>query len=322
MTFLVLCGDEALCARQLAHLLRQTATPTVERVDASAHAVADIVAVLLNQPLFSPAHQVVIDQIDKLTSSNLATVAAAAADSAHHVYATAKSLNAQQKRTLTDTLGDRLTIQDLPSLNGKRGHETVELLAVNAGVTLTRPVRQHLLDRVAHDPARLLSVIEQCRIGAISSPSVKQIDMLCGTADPAGVPWDLSDLLERGDVAGALDSCVNAVPLATLAYLGNRYQQMMRILEAGATTADAAADAAGSKSPAAAERLLRVARRLGPERLAAIIDDIANGDLLVKQHGVDGLRVVVGRIASHLPHTSPRTSPAASPAASQASTRR
>jgi len=297
MNFTALIGDDAICARQLQHRLLEHDGTTVERLDASQHPVHDIVASVLAQSLFTPAQVVVIDQLDKLTGSNLELVASAAVDSVNYLYGVAKTLSATQRKTLTTALGERFLVVEHPALDGKRGHETVDLVASSAGVTLSRQVRQLLLTRVGHEPARLQSVIEQCRIGGFMNPTVAQINVLCGTASAAGVPWDLSDYLERGDRQAAIDACTNAVPLATLAYLGNRYQQAMRIIEAEATTSDDAATAAGTKSAYTADRLLQLSRRLGRERLAQVIVTIAEGDLIAKQHGVDGLRIVIGRLA-------------------------
>jgi DNA polymerase III delta subunit len=173
----------------------------------------------------------------------------------------------------------------------------VDIIAASADISLSRQVRQLLIERTGHEPARLQSVIEQCRIGGIKNPSAAQINILCGTTSSAGVPWDLSDHLERGNLQAALDVCSAAVPLATLAYLGNRYQQAMRIFESGANNPEEAAKTLGSKSVYTTELLLALSRRVGRERLEKIILIIAEGDLLAKQHGIDGLRIVIGRIA-------------------------
>ena len=297
MTFTALLGDDAVCARQLQQLLQQHAGNQIERLDATLHPLGEIVSVILAQSLFSPAQVIVIDQFDKLSVAQIETVSVAASDTEHTIYVIAKTLTAPQRKAVTAALGERFRTREFSALDGKRGGETLEMLAENAGVTLSRQVRQLLIERVGHDPARLLSVLEQCSIGNFTTPSSAQINLLCGTANAAGVPWDLSDSLERGDAAGAMAACSDAAPLATLAYLGNRYLQVMRIIEAGCKTTEEAVKASGAKSPATAERLMNLGRRIGREPLSEIITAIAEGDMLAKQHGVDGLRIVIGRIA-------------------------
>ena len=297
MSLTVLLGDESICARQLQHLLRFYDGVTVERLDAADSTIIDIVACVLSQSLFSPAHIVVIDHLDNLTRANLDIFIHAVSDSTNHIYAIAKALTAEQRKLFTNGLGEMFILRDHPALDGKRAHETVEIIASSSEVSLTRQVRQLLIERAGHEPARLQSVIEQCRIGGIRNPSAAQINVLCGTTSATGVPWDLSDHLESGDLHSALDICAAAVPLATLAYLGNRYQQAMRVIEFGASSPEEAAKAIDGKSIYTAERLLVLSRRVGRERLAEIITIIAEGDLLAKQHGIDGLRIVVGRLA-------------------------
>jgi|LauGreDrversion2_2_1035103.scaffolds.fasta_scaffold46781_1 hypothetical protein len=297
MTLTVLLGDDDICARQLQHMLRLHDGVTVERLDAAENTVIDIVAGVLSHSLFSPAHVVVIDQLDKLTGANLDLFISAVSDSMNHLYAIAKSLTPTQRKMLTNGLGEMLNVREYPALDGKRAHETVDIIAASADISLSRQVRQLLIERAGHEPARLQSVIEQCRIGGIKNPSAAQIIILCGTTSSAGVPWGLSEHLERGELQAALEVCSAAVPLATLAYLGNRYQHAMRIFESGASNPEEAARTLGSKSVYTAERLLVLSRRVGRKRLEKIILIIAEGDLLAKQHGIDGLRIVIGRLA-------------------------
>ena len=296
MTLTVLLGDSAIATRQLRHLLRAHDCFRVERLDAAEVGVIDIIGVVLSQSLFTPVQVIAVDNLDKLTGANLDIFISAVLDSNNYIYAMAENLNPAQRKTLTSGLGDKLIVCDYPALDGKRGSETLDLISLTVSVSLSREVSHLLLERVGHDSARLQSIIEQCHIGGIRKPTVAQINVLCGTTNPVGVPWDISDYLERGDLHKALSLCSFAVPLATLAYLGNRYQQAMLIIESGATNPEEAAKASGSKSAYSAERLLSLSRRVGRERLAEIITILADGDLLAKQHGIDGLRVIIGRI--------------------------
>jgi DNA polymerase III delta subunit len=304
MTLTVLVGDDAICARQAQILRSKHNGITIDRIDAAIEPVAEVLNMLLSNSLFATSRVVQIDNIDKIHARQLELVAAAIFDSGHDVIATCRALNAGQRKaiTKTDTIDSESgsntlpEIIEFPALDGRRGIWSIDMLARSAGITLTRQVKQRLLERVAHDPARLLSVLELCRIGSVTNPTVKQIEVLCGTAAAPGVPWNLGDHVERGDLPGAIRACTDAVPLATLAYLGNRYQQALRLLETGASNAVEAGTAAGVKNLASVERLFNLARRVGRKGLEDVIAIIADGDLTIKQHDVDGLRLVIARI--------------------------
>jgi DNA polymerase III delta subunit len=317
MTCTVLVGDETICARQVQNRLLTHRGTIIDRLDAATITFAEILNAILSNSLFATSRVVHVDNLDKLQAQQIEQFANAVLDSGHVVYATSRTLNAAQRKALTVTFNAAnpptststagsasesgsasvtLDIIEFPAIDGRRGHETLATLADSYRVELSRPVQQRLLERVAHDPARLLSILDQCRIGAVRKPTINQIDVLCGSASAAGVPWDLGDRLERGDLPGAIRACADAIPLATLAYLGNRYQQALRLLETGAHNASDAASVTEMKNAASAERLFRLAKRVGHKNLEMAVTALADGDLLVKQHDHDGLRIVIGRI--------------------------
>ncbi len=100
-------------------------------------------------------------------------------------------------------------------------------------------------------------------------------------------PWDLTDAIDRGDVAGALATARRMLEsrersgLQLISLLERHYLAMVRLEGAGVRSREEAA-ALLSMSPFPAEKALRGAQRLGRERLAGAVSFLAQADADLK----------------------------------------
>jgi DNA polymerase-3 subunit delta len=120
-------------------------------------------------------------------------------------------------------------------------------------------------------------------------------------------PWDLTDAIDAGQTAVALDALSRLVgpggshPLVVLSILHRHYQAMLRLDGAGVTSADQAATLLGMRSSFPARKALEQGRRLGAARVGRAMTLLADADLDVRGRSAlpDGtvLEVLVGRLS-------------------------
>lgn len=153
------------------------------------------------------------------------------------------------------------------------------------GLTLDASSADLLHRWATKDVTRSVSVLELCRLGRLHRPSVAQLEQLVVTGDDDVTPWTVGDHVENGRATEALTLCEDVVPLALHAYLSRRW---IRALELGE----------GSEPVDQREqRLAQLSRRVGMERLRKAIALLAEHDMLLKQYGHDGLRLLICRAA-------------------------
>lgn len=138
----------------------------------------------------------------------------------------------------------------------------IDALARKVEVRLSRDAREMLVARCGHDLERAQSVLQSCSLAGVAQPTARQVSVLCGTASAPGVPWELTDALEAGDARRSLEAAVGLEPVLVASYLSKRFSDTARLAESG--TVDAASAKALGTNPMAADRLVRLALRLGP----------------------------------------------------------
>jgi DNA polymerase III delta subunit len=158
----------------------------------------------------------------------------------------------------------------------------VDALAEANGVRLRPEVRQTLIDRGGSDLPRVAGLLAQLALLGLTFPTEAQVDRLLGTAAAAGVPWALSDAVEVGDVAAALELAGALEPVAVVAYLANRTGQLGRIVDDELEDPDAIMGAFGLSHRFPAQKLAQLAARTGRGGVAASWDAVAAADRAVK----------------------------------------
>ena len=98
-------------------------------------------------------------------------------------------------------------------------------------------------------------------------------------------PWDLTDAIDRGDIAAALTTLTRMLragrhPMQLMATLHTHYQRIMRLDGAGVRNEKEAATVLGMKgSTFPAKKALAQSRRLGPSGVRESVRLLAKTDL-------------------------------------------
>jgi DNA polymerase-3 subunit delta len=198
-------------------------------------------------------------------------------------------------------------IDAAPSGKGRKG--LLEERLSTAAVRLDRGAKQLIAQQLGDDVGRAESILDALHsaFGDNAKLSADQVEPFLGP--PSDVPpWELTDAIDSGDIATALDKLDRMTrggsrhALQVLATLHNHYQRALAL--DGAPVSDERSAAAhlgltGSTFPA--RKALTLSRRLGSAQLASVIRLLAQADLDVRGASAvpDGatLEVLVARLA-------------------------
>ena len=193
---------------------------------------------------------------------------------------------------------------------GRKVGEWVADHLADAGLKVDNEGCSRLVTWVGDEPSRLLGLIDLLRstYGAGVKISAAEIEPFLG--DDGGVPpWDLTDAIDRGDRAAALELLQRMIgqgdrhPFQVLGTLHSHFARMLRLDGSGVNGEKEAAELLGLKgSTFPAKKALGQTRRLGHERVVRAIDLLAEADLDLRggkawpDHLV--LEVLVARLAT------------------------
>lgn len=156
-----------------------------------------------------------------------------------------------------------------------------------SAVTLDRSARDMIVARLADDVERLTSLLVtlEATFGPGARLTPADVEPYLGEAGDVP-PWDLTDAIDRGTIAEALDALHRMMgagarhPLALMTTLHNHYGRMARLDGAGARDERAAADLLGmKKSTYPAKKALVQGRKLGNDKLRRAVHLLAQADL-------------------------------------------
>lgn len=158
----------------------------------------------------------------------------------------------------------------------------------DSGLKLDREARAVLNDRLAGDPGRLRGVLETLvsTYGVGARLGSDDVEPYLGEGSDVQ-PWDLTDAIDGGDMALALERLHRMTdaggrhPLQVMAVLHNHYARLLRLDGSGVRTEKEAAELLGMKgrSTFAAKKALEQSRRLGSDRLQSFVALLAEADL-------------------------------------------
>lgn len=212
-------------------------------------------------------------------------------------------------KTLTEALksAGAEIIDAAPS--GRARKSLLDERLANAPVGLAAGARRLIADHVGDEVGRLSALFDVLVSTFGPDTDIAADDVLPFLGDGSDLaPWELTDAIDSGDIALALDKLQRMTggggrhPLQLLATLHNHYQRALRL--DGAAVEDERSAAAhlgmtGSTFPA--RKALKLTRRLGSARLARIIGLLARADLDVRgASAVDGvvvMEILVARLA-------------------------
>lgn len=154
-------------------------------------------------------------------------------------------------------------------------------------VKLDNKAAQKLSEHLGEDVSRLAGIVEvlSAAYGEGATVTSEQLEPFLG--DAGGVaPWDLTDAVDKGDAATALQLLHRLMhggdrhPLVVLATLHRHFGQMLRLDGASVRTEQDAADVLGLKgSTFPAKKAMTQGRRLGGQKIQRAIALLAEADL-------------------------------------------
>ncbi len=178
-----------------------------------------------------------------------------------------------------------------------------------AGVQLSPRARKLIVERLGDDLNRLggiLTVLEATFGDVRLEPD--DVEPYLGEAG-AVPPWDLTDAIDRGDIAGSVANLHRLLgngarhPLQVMVTLQSHVERMLRLDGSGARDEKAAASVLGMKgSTFPAKKALAQANKLGSQRIARATRLVAAADVDLRgrteQSGEAVLETLVARLAA------------------------
>ncbi|MCU1453389.1 MAG: holA [Acidimicrobiales bacterium] len=181
--------------------------------------------------------------------------------------------------------GGEIVTADAPGGKGQAAWVGEHLAA--ADLHLDGPARARVVDLLGEDAGALIGLVERLRgaYGPGARLSLEQVEPFLGAA--GGVPpWELTDAIDKGDVAQALDRLGRMMagggrhPLAIMATLHSHYARMLRLDGSGARGEKQAAEVLGMKgSTFPARKALTQGERLGHTGVVRAVGLLADADL-------------------------------------------
>ncbi len=176
-------------------------------------------------------------------------------------------------------------IDAAPSGRGRKSMLDERL--ATAPVRLDPSAKAAITDRLGDDVGRLASILDA--LAATFGPDARlgadDVEPFLGEAADVP-PWELTDAIDSGDIALALDKLNRMTvgggrhPLQILATLQTHYQRVLHLDGSRATDEKAAAGVLGlTGSTFPARKALSLTRKLGPERSRRAIELLATADL-------------------------------------------
>ncbi len=170
---------------------------------------------------------------------------------------------------------------------GRAAKEWINAQFAAAAVKLEPAARDVIVDRLGEDLGRLPALLDglEATYGPGARLGEDEVEPFLG--DAGGVPaWELTDAIDRGDTAAALDRLARMVgggtrhPLQVLATLSGHYSRILRLSGSDAPDERAAAALLGLRgSTFPARKALDQVRRLGPQGVARAFELLAGADL-------------------------------------------
>lgn len=193
---------------------------------------------------------------------------------------------------------------------GRKVTEWVGEHLAESGLKVDADGRKRLVMWVGDEPSRLLGLIDllTSTFGVGTKIAAADIEPFLGD-DGSVPPWDLTDAIDRGDRAAALDLLQRMIgqgerhPFQLLSTLHTHFGRMLRLDGAEVATEKDAADLLGMKgSTFPARKAMGQARRLGHEHIVRAINLLAQADLDLRggKAWPEGLvlEVLVARLAA------------------------
>jgi DNA polymerase-3 subunit delta len=288
-------SDESLLGQSLGQLLHELIgdadrAMVLEDLDGDEWDVTRVVEAAQTPPFLTDRRVVVARGIERFTTADaVAPLVAYLADPLDTTDLVLVSGGGRLPKSLTDAVkqaGGLVTDADAPSGRARQGW--VEGHFQGAEVKLDAGAKAAISARLGDDLGRLEALLAtlDAAFGRGARLGEADVEPFLGEAGTIP-PWELTDAIDRGDVALALDKLHRLMeagerhPLALMATLTTHYVRMLRLDGAEGVADEASAAAAlglkGSTFPA--RKALDQLRRLGSKGVARAVELLAQADL-------------------------------------------
>ncbi|MDA0285853.1 MAG: DNA polymerase III subunit delta [Actinobacteria bacterium] len=250
-------------------------------------AIRKAVASAETMSLFGEERVVVIREISEATVAELSSLVAYLAqpsDSTHLVV----SATGKLPKSIADAL-KRAGATTLATTPPDRRQELVTWFLERlgeSGLTLELSALNQIIDWLGEDQARLPGLIDilVSTYGTLRKLTSDDITPFLGDAGSVK-PWDLTDAIDAGDSATAIDMLHRMTrsgeyhPLQVMALLHTHYTKLMRLDGPDLNSPQDAMSIIGSKSEFQAKKYLNQYRRLGGEGINQAVQLLARADV-------------------------------------------
>lgn len=294
----LITGDDAVMvgnqAHDLVHKLIGQHDPSLILDDFDpAVGEVDMVAVLdaaQTPPLFTPYRVVVLRGVGDLASGPLGALIdylAAPSPTTELVLVSTGGRLVKSFTSAVDAAGGTTTSVGVPSSKAARQKWFDTELAAS-GLRLEPAAANAIAAWLGDEPSRLAGLLDTLTSAFGPGARIRFDDVEPHLGDSGGVPpWELTDAVERGDTAKALDVLHRLMragerhPLQILATLHGHVSRVARLDGSGANDADAAAAVLGLRPQQAfqARKALELQRRWGSASIAKAIGWLAAADM-------------------------------------------
>ena len=213
-------------------------------------------------------------------------------------------------KKLTDAVkacGGEVHNTELP-VQAKQRTAWLDARLAEATVQFTAAAKSRIAEQFGEDVGRVGALVNMVDSVFGAGTKVGPDDLAPFLGDAGSVPpWELTDAIERGDVAGSIARVQRMMrgdrhPLQLMATLQTHFERMLRLDGSGIRSESEAAAVLGMKgSTFPAKKALAATQRLGSTRIARAIRLLADADVDLRGRsawsGELVMEVLVGRLA-------------------------
>ncbi len=284
----------------------------VEDVAGAAPIVTAVVNAAQSPPFMTAKRIVVIRDYEALPADACAPIVAVLADllpSTEIVFVTGAG------GRVVKALADALKGANVRGGTAENVTDVLQRELDRAGLTMKADAARTVMEHLGDDAGRLGGLVDLWS-STFGAGHRLELDDVTPYLNDAGAvkPYELTNRIEEGDVAGALEildrlmTVTSAMqpkpmhPLQVLGILTGRYRKLARLDRASVNTVDDAHRVWGGKSSFPAKKALEAARALGSDGFTRVFDELHQADIRLK--GATGLpegvalEIAVARIAS------------------------
>lgn len=268
---LLLTGDDPVALRQARRSWVDAQAVAVERIDLAESGIQRVIDAVRSPDMFAEHRALDVSSGEALDTAATRRLAEAMGGSDARVLIHGGAT--RPHRAVLEALSGVGTHQHLAAPSRREVPGRIAQMARQAGVELDAAGRRALAERSGHDLERVAAVLDMLARAGIPRPQARQIDLLLGSSAAPGVPWEVTDAVEAGDVARALEAVAGADAQAVLSWLGRRVVELGRLAEQDVGDEQHAQQILGGPAWRAGKAIVP-ARRLGaraPQALAEVV---------------------------------------------------